>query len=483
MLARTRQQLVAALPRRSSKTVWSRLSRRLTCEPLEAKRVFATDLSLTAFTGNGFDLVVTYDVGNEPVAAFDVNIYRSNDGTTLGDLLATFEVTDSYSRSVGSGRSVMISPNFSDIGSDYKLVAVLDANQEIGESNESNNKGAFSGGVFKTADGTVHIHGTAAADSISIGQSSNVDVAFNGANFAYAPSGVTAVRVRSHAGNDSIVSSIAADKAFAAFGGDGNDTITGGTGNDVIYAGYGDDLLNGGAGNDTLHGESGSDVSNGQAGNDALYSGMNTASYGGYGDELNGGDGNDALYGDGGTDLLRGDAGDDTITCGAGNDVAYGGAGNDFLIGGYGDDLLYGDDGDDTLFGDAGNDTLFGGDGSDAGYGSYGSYGGYGDDIDGGIGIDRIVAELTSQVADMPRFEWCDSNVDGEEARVIHGDLFDDGVMSGRYVTISGALSGSASVASDGTFYWVTMSTNVGTVFVTFYDDEGLSVTTRLELS
>jgi len=355
---------------------------------------------------------------------------------------------------------------------------VLDVNQEIGESNEGNNQGAFAGGIFKTAAGTIHIHGTSAADSISISQSSNVDVVFNGANFAYVPSGVTGVRVRSHAGNDSVVSSIAADKAFAAFGGDGNDTITGGAGADVFYAGYGDDLLNGGAGDDTLHGEYGSDVINGQAGADSLYSGMNSASYGGYGDALYGGDGNDALYGDGGADLLRGEAGNDTITCGAGDDIAYGGVGDDFLIGGYGDDALYGDEGDDTLYGDAGNDSLFGGDGGDAGYGSYG---GYGDQIDGGIGIDHIVAIENSDIADLPWFaeratDWALG------LRTIEGRLTDDGNMAGRYVTISGALSGSASVASDGTFYWTTTSSIKGTVYLSFTDEEGLIVTTQIVL-
>lgn len=478
MLAQTRRQLVATLPRRSAKTVWSRFNRRLTYEPLEAKRVFAADLSLTGFTGNGFDLVVTFDVANEAVAAFDVNLYRSNDGTTLGDLLATIEVTDAYNRSVGTGRVVTISPNFSDVGSDYKLIAVLDANNEVGESNEDNNKSVFSGGVFQTADGTVHIHGTPAADSISIGQSDNVDVVFNGANFAFAPSGVSAVRVRAHAGNDSVVSGIAADKAFAAFGGDGNDTITGGAGADVIYAGYGDDLLNGGAGNDTLHGDNGSDVINGQAGNDALYSGMNTASYGGYGDALYGGDGNDALYGDDGTDLLRGEAGNDTITCGSGNDVAYGGAGDDFLIGGYGDDALYGDEGNDTLYGDAGNDSLFGGDGGDAGYGSYG---GYGDQIDGGIGIDSVVAVENSDIADLPWFADCHTGWN-LGLRRIEGRLSDDGNLSGRYVTISGALSGSALVDIDGAFYWTTTSATKGTVYLSFTDEEGMTVTTHIEL-
>ncbi|WP_245008838.1 calcium-binding protein [Pseudovibrio brasiliensis] len=58
--------------------------------------------------------------------------------------------------------------------------------------------------------------------------------------------------------------------ADAAFGGDGNDTITGGNSNDLLYGGDGDDIIKGNAGNDTIIGGAGDDFLRGGTGNDVF---------------------------------------------------------------------------------------------------------------------------------------------------------------------------------------------------------------------
>lgn len=460
--------------RKLPSVAWHRRMRPLTFERCESREMLASDLQLTSFASDGLDFVVTYDIANEGVAPFDITVYRSADGTTLGDMLATVEVADSAKRIVGNGHSVSISPAFTDVASDYKLVAVVDAGQEISETSETNNQGAFAGGVFKTADGTVHVHGTAAGDTIVVSQPSAVDVVFNSLAYSFAANGVAAVRLRTHGGNDAASSSLGSDKSLWMFGGDGNDTFNGGDGDDVFYGSYGGDVAYGGNGADTLRGENGNDMIDGGGGNDELYAGLNDAS-GGYGDTVNGGSGNDALYGDGGADLLRGDDGNDTIACGSGNDVAHGGDGDDIIIGGHGDDAIYGEAGNDSLYGDQGNDSLYGGDGSDAGYGSYGEL------IDGGIGIDLIVAVEGTDIKDRPTFVTFECFVVGG-ILTIRGRLADDGNLAGRTVRISGAYSGTASVSANGEFSWSTGLAGSGYVNVDFTDEEGLDAETKVAL-
>ena len=151
---------------------------------------------------------------------------------------------------------------------------------------------------------------------------------------------------------------IAAVKALAQQGSNGNDnlyaystgsTLSGLDGNDYLHGASGKDTLYGGGGHDALHGNDGDDTLDGGSGNDGL----------------NGGKGNDRLLGGEGHDGLNGDDGDDTLDGGSGNDSLNGGKGNDRLLGGEGDDYLNGEDGDDILIGGAGNDILSGDNGAD----------------------------------------------------------------------------------------------------------------------
>jgi Ca2+-binding RTX toxin-like protein len=88
-------------------------------------------------------------------------------------------------------------------------------------------------------------------------------------------------------------------------------------------------------------------------------------------DNLAGHSGNDSIYGYNLNDTLSGNAGDDKLWGGFGNDKLWGGDGNDSLWGDAGADKLYGGAGDDNLDGGAGIDTLDGGAGSDTYYLGY----------------------------------------------------------------------------------------------------------------
>jgi len=141
--------------------------------------------------------------------------------------------------------------------------------------------------------------------------------------------------------------------------------------------------------------------------NEAAQAGFDFAAAGLGSDGFNGGNGIDRIYGRGLADRVSGDAG---------NDLLYGGAGDDTLWGGEGADLLTGDAGADDLFGGNGNDTFqMSEDGADVfGQGSR-SYtrgdgtttsvvitgkNGTADEIDGGLGYDKLVATERSDVYD-----------------------------------------------------------------------------------
>ncbi len=179
-------------------------------------------------------------------------------------------------------------------------------------------------------------------------------------------------------------------------GGDGADVVNGGGGNDSVNGGNGSDTMTGGSGNDSLQGGDGADMIAGNAGRDSLNGGLgndmlnggteNDTLAGDFGDDLLNGDfGDDLLLGEGGVDSLIGAAGNDTLDGGRNNDVLLGNAGNDKLRGDHGDDLIQGADGDDTIDAGDGNDTVDAGDGND------GILAGDGNDfVVGGLGSDTI---------------------------------------------------------------------------------------------
>ena len=206
-----------------------------------------------------------------------------------------------------------------------------------------------------------------------------------GRDVAYLGSGDD--KIAGGAGNDVIYSRAGNDLVF---GGADNDRIYGGSGDDELYGGTGNDRIHGGTGNDEIHGGAGDDRLNGHADNDTITGGAGD-------DKLSGGTGNDILYGGADNDMLVGGSGNDTLDGGSGDDVLYGGAGIDAVNGGDGADIIVGGVGADTLSGNAGDDTIYGGADNDTIYGGAGKdyiLSGTGNDtIDGGVGDDILNGE------------------------------------------------------------------------------------------
>ena len=99
----------------------------------------ATDIAASSFTSNNNQLLVNYSVSTQAAAAFDVAVYRSADGTMLDAMIGSTRITAAGQLAVGSNHTATITANFTDVASDYRLIAVVDAAGENAESNESNN--------------------------------------------------------------------------------------------------------------------------------------------------------------------------------------------------------------------------------------------------------------------------------------------------------------------------------------------------------
>lgn len=407
-------------------------SQRVRIEPLESRWLLAADIQFQSFSASGGNLAVSYDVLNEAVAAFDIGIYTSPDGSSLGTLLTTKRVTASSDRSVGNGHSVSFQPTFTDPGTDYYPIAKLDSSSEVAESTEGNNQGAFSGGVFQGVGGVVHTFGSNSADTVTVAVGSTLGVTLNGLTSTFTPGSVTAIYVRLHSGNDSLTFSGSVSVPVVAFGGSGSDTLYGSTGADSLFGGSGDDWLYGEGGIDTLRGEAGDDQLVGGAGSDSYifagsaslgsdmiteasntdsdlldFSGLSSGATVNLGATttqtvsasllsltLSSSTGIESVTGSNFADSITGNARANTLTGGSGSDVIHGDLGDDSVEGGDGADQLYGDDGADSLNGGTGDDALYGGLGNDNAYGGYGSdniSGGYGNDtINGGDGNDSL---------------------------------------------------------------------------------------------
>jgi uncharacterized delta-60 repeat protein len=284
-------------------------------------------------------------------------------------------------------------------------------------------------GISLSADGTLTVAGTAAADVVLVAglvgtsRGDVVRVSSDDYQRVFARSTVKRIVVDAGAGNDAVfVDAFALPSTLYGrtgddrlSGGTGADRVEGGIGNDVLAGDFtreflpddvpfgGADVLLGGDGNDTLAGGGGADSLDGGAGNDALAgdAGADKLLGGTGNDRLAGGAGDDRLDGGTGADVMAGGAGIDTLDYGSRtvgvlvdlgddlyadgqpgeNDIAgidleavIGGSGNDVIRGGAAANVFYGNGGDDTLDGRGGNDLLVGGAGKDK------LYGGLGDD-------------------------------------------------------------------------------------------------------
>ena len=250
----------------------------------------------------------------------------------------------------------------------------------------------------------LYIHGTEAADVITISQSGNMlTVVNNGVTKTYptyytipgstpgsviASYGISKVVVQGYGGNDTLKGDATVQEPMEIYGGLGGDSIRGGAKNDSLYGHVansaqfgGPDTLDGGDGNDVLYGSLYSAATlYGGAGNDTLHGSISS-----FGDVLYGGDGNDLMDGHDGNNYLSGGGGNDTLLGGSDWNNLNGGEGDDLLVGGEAADSLTGGYGNDELRGHDGYDDLFGGPGDDMLDGGLD-----GDEIYGGTGFDTV---------------------------------------------------------------------------------------------
>lgn len=123
--------------------------------------------SITDLSANGSQIRLEYLIHAETADSLTLKLYASPDGTLLSDELQTIAITDLADRSPGSVHLLSFSPDFSatDLDSDYRLVAVLEHEFAAAVTADAR---IFESGIFKESDGSLHIHGSDLADSITL---------------------------------------------------------------------------------------------------------------------------------------------------------------------------------------------------------------------------------------------------------------------------------------------------------------------------
>ena len=216
--------------------------------------VASASVALTDFAvdpaSSGSQLQVSYTVASANAAPFNINIYKSSDGTTPDQLLQTVPVTGSALNET-SGTSTdtfAFMPQFDDTQSNYHLIAMIDANF-------TNNTAEFDGGVFYAASvtasppqkilyvfgttggsgDTVHIHGNADSPANTVVLNSGTPYSID--------STITGIHVRGEAGNDTFEADADVTLPLWLFGGSGTSTLQGGSGPNVIVGGSGENTI------------------------------------------------------------------------------------------------------------------------------------------------------------------------------------------------------------------------------------------------
>ncbi len=233
---------------------------------------------LSATTNGSVTLTINYEIANAISAPFTLGIFQSADDLPGGDVsLYSLALSAPADLSVGthtktltigttSGLVKLPGAGLSDPTGDYFLLAVADPTNVLFEDGFNDNNTAVVTGAYHLASGLLMVQGTAGSDIFTASDPSNF--VFNGSVLAYPSGTVAGLRIRTHAGADTV--NIAAfDKATAVFGGAGNDALTGGTNADSLFGGGDDDVLTGNGGSDLLAGEAGNDQVMGGAGSDS----------------------------------------------------------------------------------------------------------------------------------------------------------------------------------------------------------------------
>ncbi|MCC7086314.1 MAG: cadherin-like domain-containing protein, partial [Pirellulales bacterium] len=126
------------------------------------------DFVIDTFTSDGTQLSIGYSVAGDYAPDFTIGLYASPDGVMLGELLQSIPVD-----TTAGTRSLVLTPEFTDLQQDYFLMAAVDGDEQVAETDETNNALLFAGGAFLAADpfsggNSLQYQGSAAAEDVLI---------------------------------------------------------------------------------------------------------------------------------------------------------------------------------------------------------------------------------------------------------------------------------------------------------------------------
>jgi Ca2+-binding RTX toxin-like protein len=232
---------------------WLPTLERLEDKTLPSVVVVKPNIVMQSATADGNTaLTLSYHIDGT-TKAFNIGLYRAAGATHVtGDVaLGTVKVTDAADLTAGDHtitRTIGTDVNLPGVGTaeiedDYYILAVANPTGAAPDTNKNDNTAVFSGD-YHAAGGDVFVHGTAGDDTFTISPNGvSLSVTLNNSPAqVYTTADVGAVRIRTHAGNDT-VDGTTTTNSLHIWGGAGNDKITGGAGNDFLNGGDGDDTI------------------------------------------------------------------------------------------------------------------------------------------------------------------------------------------------------------------------------------------------
>ncbi len=202
------------------------------------------DIDVTAFYSDGTQLKIGYSVLEFSPQPYKISVFASPDGVVLGEKLAERD----GGTQVGN-YTLSFDPEFSDWQEDYRLVAVADPTDQIFESDATNNRKQFSGGVFVATEPVslkkvLHIVGSNGDDSIIADQvGSTLRLTQGGQSHEYSVAAIDEIHFRGLGGDDKFIATDSVLLDMQLLGGSGDDVLAGGAGDDELFGGEGDDTL------------------------------------------------------------------------------------------------------------------------------------------------------------------------------------------------------------------------------------------------
>lgn len=176
------------------------------------------DFEATRFYGDGSNLAVDMKVNGAVKANFAVEIYKIVGG--MPQWLAKQEISEIDPLVTTHKITLQPISSLDTTLEDFSLLVVVNADTKNHEIDRADNRRDFSGGVFRGANGGVHIQGTAARDVVEVSSGSLI-ITLNGVTQTITDS-VPTVALRLGSGDDTVTLS-AVTQRIQVWGGVGND--------------------------------------------------------------------------------------------------------------------------------------------------------------------------------------------------------------------------------------------------------------------